>query len=163
MRAALPLLAMVPLLAACGFEPLYAERTGVGPALSAVQVADTPQTRLGFLMREQLGNAFARSDAPARYRLSVTTRVVRAARGVRVNNVASRYELDVTVGYTLTEAATNRVATQGSTLVQVSYASADPPYAGLQAEQDAEERAATQAAVQLRLELSRWFAAHPGV
>ncbi len=37
------------------------------------------------------------------------------------------------------------------------YVSADAPYAGIAAQQDAQQRAANQAAVRIRLDLSRYF------
>lgn len=148
-------------LAGCGFEPLYATRS-VSPSLSHIEVTP-PKGRVGFLLAQQLDDQLARDRSQAaRYRMLISLRQTRYARGVRVNSVANRYELILTVGYTLSDAATGRTLTSGVTPLEVSYDSADPPYAGVTAEQNAEERAAGQAAVLLRLELSRYFAGLPG-
>lgn len=158
-------------LSACGFTPLYGT-AGLSPALSSIEVVRSDQSagpadradyvvheRVYYLLREQLDEELARDlGAPARYHLAYTIVEQRYPRGIRVNNVATRYEIDLTVRYSLTDAATGKVLQQGSEPVQVSYASADPPFAGVMAEQDAEERAANQAAVQIRLALSRYFA-----
>jgi LPS-assembly lipoprotein len=152
----LPLLA-APLLSGCGFTPLYAER-GVGPALSSVDVV-SPKGRVGYLMQEQLDDALARSRGEkARYRLTMNTNEVRTPRGLRLDNTATEYELNLTVAYTLVETATGRTLRSGVAPVTVIYQSSDAPYAGISAQNDAQERAVTQAATLVRLDLSRYFA-----
>ena len=143
-------------LSACGFEPLYAAH-GVVPALEAVDV-QVPQSRTGYLLREQLADELGRNLATGpRFRLILTVDERRFPRGLRVNNVATLYEVSLVVGYTLTDIATGKVLLQGAAPVAVSYDAADPPYASVAAQQDAEERAANQAAVRIRLDLSRYF------
>jgi LPS-assembly lipoprotein len=156
-RGLSPALALAAVgLSACGFTPLYAT-PGVTPALESVDVI-TPQTRPGFLLREAIYDEFARkSDAPARYRLNLKVVERRAARGLRVNNVASDVEEDLNVNYELIDTATGAKLTQGFVPISVFYASADAPYAGIAAQQDAQERAAGQVAIQIRLDLARYF------
>jgi LPS-assembly lipoprotein len=145
-------------LAGCGFTPLYASQGGVGPALQSVAIS-APDGRAAFLVREQLEDALARNrGASPQYRLNFTTEQTRFPRGLRVNNIATGYELDLTVHYSLFDAGTGQLLYQASAPVQVSYNSADAPYAGIAAQQNAEERAAKQAAVLIRLDLSRYFA-----
>jgi LPS-assembly lipoprotein len=150
-------LATAPLAACAGFEPLYA-MPNVTPALRSVDVV-TPPGRVGFLLREQINDELARDTAPARYRLNLTVAENRIPRGIRVNNVASEVELDLRVGYDLIENATGKSLLRGQTAAAVFYAATDAPYAGIASQQDAQERAASQAAVQIRLALSRQFAA----
>ena len=155
------LLSPALLLAACGFQPLYG-KGGVAPALSAIQI-EVPQGRTAYLLKQQLEDQLARDrSVPPRYRLALTVGQFRAPRGVRVNNVANQYEINLSVAYTLVETGTGKAIASGFVPVEVSYDSADPPYAGVTAEQNGEERAATQAAVLLRLELSRALARLPG-
>jgi LPS-assembly lipoprotein len=165
--AALAILAAAP-LAGCGFTPLYAT-PGMTPSLDAVDVVverisdpssvDTLQNRIHFLLREQLNDELGRkADAPVRYQLICRTTERRVPRGIRVNNVANRYEINFTVNYSLMAVGGTRVLLQGSAPVIVVYDSADPPYAGVAAEQDGESRAANQAAIQIRLALARYFA-----
>lgn len=156
-------------LAGCGFTPLYAVN-GAGGQLAAIDVP-TPldntsngarEDRTGFLLKEALVDELAqRSGAPSRYRLQCVITERRYPRGVRVNNVANRYEINMTVAYTLTEIASGKTVVQGSAPVLVTYNSADPPYAGTVAAQNGDERAAQQAAIQIRLALSRYFAGRP--
>ncbi len=154
-RFAMPLL-LLP-LAACGFTPLYAT-PGLTPSLAEVDVV-TPQNRVGYLLQEQLADELGhRAGVAPRYQLTCTARQIRIPRGVRVNNVANRYEMNLTVNYILRTAGGTRVLLQGAAPVIVEYDSPDAPYAGVTAERDGEERAANQAAIQIRLALSRYFA-----
>lgn len=155
--AALALAAALP-LAACGFTPLYAQ-PGVAPGLSAVQVV-APQGRVGELMRESLNDALGRDFAVTpTYRLDLWCRTDRVGRGLRVDNVVSRYELALTVEYHLVERATGAEVKRGRVASEVTFDSVDQPYAAIAAQQDAEERAAVEAARRIRLELASWFAA----
>lgn len=156
------LLASALLLAAaglggCGFTPLYATPGNLG-GLRAVQVDAPAHSRTGYLVRQQLDDELGRDPAAApAYRLGFSVDERRYPRGVRVNNVANRYEIQLNIAYTLTDAGTGRVLLRGFAPANVSYDSADAPYAGVAAEQDGEERAASQVAVLIRLALSRWL------
>ncbi len=149
-------------LSGCGFTPLYAT-PGMTPALASIEVpaplSDAGATsREGYFLRQKLNDQLGHDpEAPARYRLTTTIKQTRLAQGARVNNIASRYELDLNVAYALSDAVTGEVLTQGSVPVKVSYDSSDPPYATVAANQDAETRAAEQAAIFVRLALSHYF------
>ena len=154
-------LALLPLLAGCGFTPLYAEG-GVGPSLRAVAIETADHSRPAYFLRQQLDDELGRDrDAATLYRLSVGIDENRFPLGVRINNVASRYEIALTVHWTLLDAATGATLTRGDAPVRISYASADPPYAGVAAQQDGEERAVREAAVRVRQAVARWLAEHP--
>jgi len=149
-------------LSGCGFTPLYGT-PGMTPALASVEVA-TPlsdvgaTSREGYFLRLKLNDQLGHDpDTPSRYRLQTVMKTTRLALGARVNNIASRYELDLTVTYALSDAVTGEVLTQGSVPVKVSYDSSDPPYATVAANQDAETRAAEQAAIFVRLALAHYF------
>ena len=68
------------------------------------------------------------------------------ARGVRTDNVATRYEYVVTVDYTLAALPSGAVAKRGHVRVETTYDSADQPYASIVAQQDAQDRATEEAA-----------------
>jgi len=144
-------------LAACGFTPLYAS-PGVAPGLSAI-ATDVAHGRAGYLLREDLDDAFGRDGAiPAAYRLKIVVEEKRLPRGLRVDNVANRYELQLKVTYSLTDAQTRAILTSGLVPIAVTYDSADAPYGGISAQQDGQKRAASEAAHQIRLEIARYFA-----
>lgn len=143
-------------LSGCGFQPLY----GNVPMLASLRrvEVEAAKGRTGFLLQEQLDDQLARDRSePALYRLDTAVQETRYPYGGRVNNVANRYEINVAVRYRLMEISTRRRLTEGTVNVAVTYDSADPPYAGVAAQQSGEERAASQAAVLLRLELARYF------
>ena len=155
-KRALLLGLMAVTLSACGFTPLYGVQ-GVAPTLAAIEVV-APPGRSGFLLRGYLDDAFGRkaSAAPV-YRLTMNLAENRYPRGVRVDNVANRYELQLVVDYTLTEVGGGVVKT-GRIQSSVTYDSADQPYASIAAEQDGQERAANETARKIQLELASWLA-----
>ena len=138
------------------FHPLYA--TAAGPGLSRIETR-TPDGRTGYLLREQLDDDLAKNrDKPPLYRLSLVLKETRTPRGLRVNNVADRYELQLSTKYALVETGTHKVLTRGEVVSIITYDSADQPYAGIAAQMDGEQRAAADASQQIRIALATYFA-----
>jgi LPS-assembly lipoprotein len=153
----LALLAALPLSACGGFQPLYGQ-PGVQKNLAAIDVV-APQGRTGFLLRQQLDDAFAKAHGgkPV-YRMNLAIGEARYPRGVRIDAVATRYEYVLTASYVLTTVATGKEAKRGSVRVELTYDSADQPYASIAAQQDAQERGAEEAARKIQVELAAWLA-----
>jgi LPS-assembly lipoprotein len=148
--------AAVP-LTGCGFTPLYGT-PGMVPALDSIDIV-APHDRQGYLLHEQLNDELGfKAGNPVRYQLICTSQSFRTPLGVRVNNVANRYEINLTVTYELRAAGGTTALLKGTAPVMAVYDSADPPYAGVAAERDGENRAANQAAIAIRLALARYFA-----
>jgi LPS-assembly lipoprotein len=144
-------------LSACGFAPLYAQ-PGVVSNLASIDVV-APQGRAGYLLRQHLDDALAKDRAATpTYRMNLALGEARYPRGVRVDAVATRYEYVLSADYTLTQVATGKVAKRGRVQVELTYDSADQPYAAIAAEQDAEDRATQEAARRIQLELAAWLA-----
>jgi len=144
-------------LCGCGFTPLYAA-PGVVSKLASINVV-APQGRTGFLIREHLDDAFAKDrSAPAAYSMRLALSEARYPRGIRTDNVATRYEYVLTADYTLANLPAGDVAKKGRVRVELTYDSADQPYASVAAQQDAEDRAAQEAARRIQLELAAWLA-----
>jgi len=140
-----------------GFEPLYAQPE-VAKNLAAIQVA-APAGRTGYLIRQHLDDAFARdAGAPAKYALSLSLAEARFPRGVRIDNVATRYEYILTASYALSELPSGALAKRGTVRVELTYDSADQPYASISAQQDAQDRASEEAARRIEQELAVWLA-----
>lgn len=154
-----PILALMALLvsACAGFTPMYAE-PGVVDGLERISV-EAPDTRTGFVLRERLEDAFGRdaSVEPA-YRLTAQVREQRNPLGRRADDTATRYELNMTVSYVLTEIRGNGRVHADTLTVTTTYASSEQPYAGVVAQQDGLDRAAAQAADLIRRDLARIFA-----
>ena len=144
-------------LSGCGFTPLYAA-PGVTTKLAAINVVEPPG-RTGFLVREHLDDAFAKDhSAPAAYSMRLSLAEARYPRGVRTDNVATRYEYVVTADYTLANLPGGDIAKKGRVRVEITYDSADQPYASIAAAQDAQDRAALEVARRIQLELAAWLA-----
>ncbi|HEX3916094.1 MAG TPA: LPS assembly lipoprotein LptE [Caulobacteraceae bacterium] len=149
-------------LGGCGFTPLYSI-PGVGKGLSHIEVVAPPQDRVGFLLHEDLDDDFGHEQgAPPIYRLTMELKQLRTAHGLTANATAQRYELDMRVDYTLTEIATGKVAHSGTVISNVSYDSADQPYAGIAARQDTQDRLASDAAQKIEIEIAAWMAGRAG-
>ena len=144
-------------LAGCGFTPLYAQ-PGVVSNLASIDVV-APEGRTGYLLREELDDALAKNRAgPAAYRMNLAVSESRFPRGIRTDNVATRYEYVLTADYVLARMPSGAVAKKGRVRVELTYDSADQPYASITAQQDAQERAAEEAARRIQLELAAWLA-----
>ena len=144
-------------LSACGFTPLYGT-PGVTQGLASIQVV-APDGRASYLLREDLDDAFAknRNGAPA-WRMDLALSEQRYPRGLRVDNVATRYEYVLTANYTLSSLPSGAPAKSGVVRVELTYDSADQPYASIAAQQDVQDRAAQEAARRIQLELAAWMA-----
>jgi LPS-assembly lipoprotein len=148
-------------LSACGFTPLYAT-PGVTPGLSHIQVV-VPHGRTAFLLGQALEDELGtdKGASPA-YKLNITVYERIFPRGLNVNGVAERYELHVRVDYSLTAVgAPTKVLIRSEDPVEVTYAETPQPYAGITAQQDAQQRAATTSAQHIRVDLAEYFASHP--
>jgi len=154
----LALFAATVLLSGCGFAPLYGQPAVAG-SLAAIDV-QAPQGRTGFLLRQHLDDALARNGAhePAAYVMQLRLGEARYPRGIRVGNVATRYEYVLTASYSLLAKSNGAQVKSGSVRVELTYDSADQPYASVAAQQDAQDRAAQEAARRIQLELAAWMA-----
>jgi LPS-assembly lipoprotein len=144
-------------LGGCGFTPLYAQ-PGVVSNLAAIDVV-APDGRTGYLLRQHLDDAFARNHAgPAKYTMRLALSEARYPRGIRTDNVATRYEYVLTADYVLANLPAGDIAKRGRVRVELTYDSADQPYASIAAQQDAQDRGAEEAARRIQLELAAWMA-----
>jgi LPS-assembly lipoprotein len=150
-------LSTMALTACAGFTPLYG-RPGVEGGLSSIETV-AAEGRGGYLLREQLDDALAhRPGSLATYKLYLSVNEQRFARGVRLDNIANRYELRMSVDWRLLDAKNGGEVYKGRTDVSVTYDSADQPYAAIAAQQDGQERAAAEAARKIQLDLATWLA-----
>ena len=145
-------------LSGCGFTPLYAT-PGLSGGLASIQVV-APEGRMGYLLRESLDDEFAHQpgETPA-YRLELSLDQTRTPLGLRVDDVADRYQVTMAVTYALVDIASGQVATRGQASSFVSYDVAGQPYQAIAARQDVQQRAANEVAHRIQLDLARWFVA----
>ena len=140
-------LAVALLAAGCGFAPVYGPG-GAGTRLHGqVRVAD-PQTAddYAFLRRmtERLGPA-----ETGRYDLAYTLRVAVLPQAITPDEVTTRFSLNGTATYRLTDSATGASVAQGEVSNFTSHSTVGTVIATNAAEQDARNRLAVMLADQV--------------
>ena len=156
MRKAAALLALLPLLAGCGFRPLYGDAR-LEPQMASIFVEPVAE-RDGYELRNALINLLG-SNGNVRgkaYRLKIV--LSEANQGVALQNDATitRYNDTLTVSYVLSDAGGTEV-TSGIQSSLASYNVVASPYSTLSAQQDADKRAALDIAERIRIDLGAFF------
>ena len=126
-------------LAACGFAPVYGPG-GTGTRLQdKVRTAD-PRTPDDFAfagrIAERLGPDGTRSELDWRLRIAVVPQAITP------DEITTRYSLNGTASYVLTEIASGRTVARGQVSSFTSYSTTGTTIATLAAEQDAHKRLA---------------------
>ena len=153
--AALAAFLMLPLLSACGFQPLYGNNTA--PQLSSIFVEDIAE-RNGFELRTRLIDILDSDGMQTnkRYRLKIT--LSESSQGIALQNDAAitRYNNRMEARFVLSDAGGKEIY-RGTQSELSSYNVVQSPYATLAAEQDSGKRAVQDMAERIRLELAIWF------
>jgi LPS-assembly lipoprotein len=161
MRPAFALVALLPLLAGCGFHPLYGD-SRLEPQLSSIYVEPVAE-RDGYELRNQLINILGSNGQTSgkAYRLKLV--LTEANQGVALQNDATitRYNDTLTVNYVLSDAKGAEV-TSGTQTSLSAYNVANSPYSTLSAQQDADKRAAQDIAERIRIDLGAFFRRRDG-
>jgi len=150
MRALLASLTL--LLAACGFQPMYAQPGG-GAAIGPVNVTQI-DGMAGHVLKAELDRLLAvenNGDPPATLEITLSEQVTPL--GIRVDESATRSELRLIANYVLTPAAGGRVM-RGSVFTVVNYDIPTAAFGEIAAQDDARERAAETMAQRFRAELA---------
>ncbi|MEZ5873009.1 MAG: LPS assembly lipoprotein LptE [Nitratireductor sp.] len=144
-------------LQACVFQPLYGNSpdntAGVAAVLSSVSVSQV-DTRVGQQVRNHLLFLFqgGRGAAEPRYELRIraadSNRQIAASQVARTTTAGT---VSITVSYDLIELGTNTRIDGGSRVGNAAYDRTGQSFANLRAIRDAENRAATDVAEQIRL------------
>ncbi len=162
-RALLPLLlAPVLPLAACGFEPLYGNRSGGGAAAlpEMAQISIPPiADRAGQLLRNELRDRLTPTGLTAqpRWRLDVTLKETTTDLVILRDATATFAKYVGDAQWVLTDLSSNAPATRGRIRRVASYSISSSEFASLQAEEDARRRVVTAIAEDIRLRLGLYF------
>ena len=162
-------LVLAPVLAACGFHPLYAVPDVPGgsmqTALQSIYVEPVPE-RLGYHLRNKLIDVIdGRSEAAgARYRLKIVLTTKSEAIGVQsqtttegvTQTAITRYNDTLKAEYELSD-SDGKVVAKGVETGLSAYNVLTSPYATLAVQQDADRRAAEDIADRIRIDLAVWF------
>lgn len=162
-RAALglALAAVLPPLAGCGLRPIHGSALGraVNPRLAAVEVGEL-DGRLGYVFRDYLIEELnpAGLSVPSAYALEIGLQRELNALAIQLDDTITRYNLIVAVRFALRRKADGRTLYESALRRVASYNVRREPFATLVAEQDAERRAAREAARGIRTRLALYFA-----
>ena len=139
------------LLAACGFQPMYAPAGG-GAAIGPVNIAQI-DGKAGHVLKTELERILAveNNGAPP-MQLDITLSEQVIPLGIRRDESATRAELRLIANYVLTP-VTGQVM-RGSVFTVVNYDIPPAAFAEITAQDDARERAAETMAQRFRAELA---------
>jgi LPS-assembly lipoprotein len=162
-KPAILLLAAVLVLAGCGYRPLYSsssESAGVAATMASVTIPEA-EDRVGQLIRNDLISSMQAGKAEDKYTLMLKP-------VLKNSNVIDKPAPDVTrqaivlaVNYELVDRSSGEVVTQGKTFSQASYDVIRQPFADLQAETNATERAVHEVSADIRTRIAAYFASLP--
>jgi LPS-assembly lipoprotein len=160
-RIAAALLAVVALLTACGFQPLYGERSGGGAvrqASASIAVAPIPD-RVGQLVRNHLIDSLTPGGVPQRpvYTLSIDLTQTKEGVAFQSDEQATRINVTLEANFVLRDADGDAVLTQGTTRSVAALNIVQSEFANITAEADAQRRAARQVADSIALRLGVFF------
>lgn len=144
----------------CGYRPLYGtagDARGVVASLASVSIAQA-DTRLGQIVRNDLLSAMrpAGTAAPDSYVLVLRPEVKPASIIDKPLPNTTRRSVQVVVNFELTSG--DGILFSGKTFSQVSYDVVREPFADMQAEANATERAAHEVSMDIRSRLAAYFA-----
>jgi LPS-assembly lipoprotein len=161
MKKRLALAALLPLLAGCGFRPLYGD-SRLEPQLASIYVEPVAE-RDGYELRNALINLLGSNGQSGgkAYRLRLV--LAESNQGVALSDKATitRYNDTLTVNYSLSDAKGAEV-TSGTQTSLSAYNVVASPYSTLSAQQDADTRAAQDIAERIRIDLATFFRSRDG-
>ena len=154
------------LISACGFQPIYGERTGgtsVRQDLGAILIAPIAD-RVGQLVRNQLIDALTPQGQPANpaYTLSVALTQTKEGVAFQSDEQATRFNLSLEAVFVLRRRTDDTVVAQGQTRSVAAFNIVRSEFANITAEADAQRRAARQVADSIALRLGVFFSETPG-
>jgi len=156
MKQAFLLLALLPLIAGCGFRPLYGDAR-MEPQMASIYVEPVAE-RDGYELRNTLINLLGSNGQMGgkAYRLRMI--LSETNQGVALQNDATitRYNDTLTVNYVLSDAKGAEI-TRGTQTSLSSYNVVASPYSSLAAQQDADKRAVNDIAERIRIDLGVFF------
>ncbi len=139
------------LLAACGFQPMYAPAGG-GQAIGPVQVTQI-DGKAGHVLKRELDRILSVEDGsapPMILEITLAEQVTPLA--IRVDESATRAELRLVANYVLTPPSSHGQVMRGSVFTVVNYDIPTAAFGEIAAQDDARERAAETMAQRFRAE-----------
>jgi LPS-assembly lipoprotein len=144
--------------AACGFRPLYGERSAASVSasqLAAIQISLIPD-REGQLLRNNLLDRLHPSGPAPRqlYRLDVKLQTSKESYGIRTDETATRANLTMVANYNLIDIASGKVLMTSRSRAISSYNILESEFATVISERDAVQRTAADLSEEIRTRLA---------
>jgi len=158
------LIASTFLLASCGFKPVHSvSKMDNEPAFKNIKVEliepkQVSQREAGYYVQQHLYDRLGQNAGP--HILKIKPRVKRRPYGLTSNDVASRYDMTITVGYDLVNAEDGKILNKGSITATSTFGSSRDPYARISSEKNASEQVARDAADRIIVRLASHYR-HP--
>ena len=133
-------------LSACGLQPVYGPGGAATKLFGQVSPSD-PQTPDEFIFNQRLSERLGGEGSS--YNLDYTLRIGVVPQGITPDEITTRYSLNGSADFTLTDATSGAVITQGQVSTFTSYSTTDTTVATLTAEYDARKRLARMLADQV--------------
>lgn len=150
-------------LAGCGFEPMYAKRSGqsspVSDELAGIRVAGI-EDRQGQILRNALVNRLNPLGEPARQTHTLEVRLNSSQENMaeRSDGKASLGRMMISASFSLVGIDGKSSSFSGNSRSIVSYRLLGPTYGSTAVERDAETRALTDLAEDIRTQVATYFA-----
>ena len=154
------LLVAALVLAGCGYRPLYgttSETAGVAATLSSITIPEA-EDRVGQLIRNDLMSSMRAGKGEDKYSLVLKPVVKRSGHIEKPQPSTTRQAITLSVSYELVERASGSIVHSGKTFSQASFDVIRQPFADLQAETNATERAVHEVSADIRTRLAAYFA-----
>lgn len=158
-RLAVLCLLLLPMLAGCGFRPIYAQNDrATSTALAAVRV-DRIAERSGQELRIKLQDLFdPTGQQPNKtYALAVSLLLQTYSTSIRTDGTASRNNYDVRATFILTDIASGKPVLDGTAHAISSYNVLRSDYATASSENDARRRTVSELAASIQAQLAVFF------
>ena len=148
-------------LAGCGYRPMYgstATSPGIAGSLSAISIPEASDRPSQLVRNELISTMQTGKGDESKYLLNLTTSV--ADNGViqKAQPAVTRQAILVTTSFELVDRTTGKVVNKGTSFARVPYDVIRQPFADLQAQKDATERAAREVGADIRTRLAAYFA-----
>jgi LPS-assembly lipoprotein len=148
------------LLAGCGYRPLYgssSETAGVAATLSSVSIPEA-EDRVGQLIRNDLLSSMRAGKGEDKYTLLLKPVVKRSGVIDKPQPSVTRDSITLAVSFELVERSSGSIVHSGKTFSHASFDVIRQPFADLQAETNATERAVHEVSADIRTRLAAYFA-----
>ena len=162
--SAILLLVAALVLAGCGYRPMYGSSStnpGVAGTLAAISIPEAAD-RPGQLVRNELVYSMQTGKGgDPKFLLNLTTSVADNSVFAKEQPSVTRQAILITTSFELVDRSTGKVVTKGTSFSRVAYDVIRQPFADMQAQKDATERAAREVGADIRTRLAAFFAKQP--